>query len=152
LEPRASHPQARLAAIAELSKAGIPTGVMTAPIIPGLNDHELPALLEAAAQAGARYAGYVPLRLPYALTELFDRWLAQHVPEQKEKILRRIQELRGGKLNESDFGKRMKGQGPLGDMMQQLFKTTCRRLGINQQKLELSTASFRRAGERTLFD
>jgi DNA repair photolyase len=152
MEPRASHPQARLAAIGELTRAGIPTGVMTAPIIPGLNDHELPALLEAAAQAGARYAGFVPLRLPYALTTLFEQWLTQHYPEQKEKVLGRIRELRGGKLNEADFGKRMHGQGCLGDMLHQIFTNTCRRLQINQERLELSVAAFRRPQERTLFD
>jgi DNA repair photolyase len=152
MEPRASHPEARLAAIEELSRAGIPTGVMVAPIIPGLNDHEMPALLEAAAGAGARHAGYVPLRLPHALADLFEQWLAQHYPDHKDKVLGRIRELRGGKLNEADFGKRMRGEGPLADMIKQVFRNTCRRLGLNRDNLELSTEAFRRPEERSLFD
>jgi DNA repair photolyase len=152
LEPRASHPQARLAAVAELSRAGIPVGVMTAPIIPGLNDHEMPAILEAAASAGAQRAGFVLLRLPYGLADLFSQWLEQHYPEHKEKVLGRIRELRGGKLNEPNFGTRMSGQGALADAIKKLFEGACRRLGLNQEKLELSTAAFRRPEERTLFD
>ena len=84
--------------------------------------------------------------------ELFAQWLEQHYPEHKDKVLGRVRGLRGGKLNEADFGKRMRGQGPLADMIQQLFNSTCRRLGINGEKLEMSTAAFRRPEERTLFD
>lgn len=152
MEPRASHAQARLAAIAELARAGIPVGVMVAPVIPGLTDHEMPALLDAAAQAGAKHAGFVPLRLPHGLRDLFGEWLELHFPEHKDKVLGRIRDLRGGKLNETEFGQRMRGQGIFADMMQQLFENACRKNGINQERLVLSTEHFRRPDERTLFD
>src|SRR5262245_7728958 len=97
MAPRASAPDRRLAAIRMLAEAGVAVGVLVAPIIPGLTDHEMPAILCAAAEAGARFAGYVPLRLPYAVKDLFDRWLGDHFPDRKEKVLRRIRDLRGGK-------------------------------------------------------
>src|SRR5438094_817178 len=110
LEPRTAQPAARLRAIAELTKAGIPAGVMVAPVIPGLTDHELPGIIKAAAEAGAQFAGMVPLRLPYAVKNLFVRWLEEHLPARKEKVLTQIRAMRGGKLNESQFGKRMQGE------------------------------------------
>jgi DNA repair photolyase len=152
LEPRASRPAARLAAVETLSKAGVPVGVMTAPIIPGLTDHELPALLTAARDAGAEFAGYTALRLPYAVAPLFEAWLDRHAPLQKEKVLTRIREMRGGRLNESKFGDRMRGEGEWAEVLRDLFRMTCRRLGLNRTKPELSTAAFQRPGERSLFD
>src|SRR5436190_7291935 len=110
MEPRASRPSRRLAAIEELCAAGIPVSVLTAPIIPGLNDHEIPALLAAAAKAGALDAGYTILRLPYAVAPLFEAWLERHVPGHKDKVLGRIREMRGGKLYDAKFGKRMSGE------------------------------------------
>src|SRR5437763_1012273 len=110
LEPRTSVPARRLAAIETLAKAGVPVGVLTAPVIPGLTDHELPAILAAAANAGAKYAGFVPLRLPGAVAPLFERWLADHFPDRKDKILNRVRSIRGGKLNDPNFGSRMHGQ------------------------------------------
>src|SRR5262249_46569566 len=98
LEPRASQPAGRLAAVGELTRAGIPTGVLVAPIIPGLNDHEIPAVLAAAAQAGAKYAGYVMLRLPHGVGVLFETWLEQHFPQAKQKVLDRIRLVRSGQL------------------------------------------------------
>jgi DNA repair photolyase len=117
LEPRASQPERRLAAINALATAGIPTGVLVAPVIPGLTDHEMPSILAAAAKAGACTAGYVPLRLPYGLAPLFEEWLSLHAPLQKEKILGRIRELRGGKLNDPNFNSRMRAEGPYAEHM-----------------------------------
>ena len=125
---------------------------MTAPLIPGLTDHEVPALLTAARDAGALFAGFVPLRLPYAVAPLFEAWLERHAPLQKEKVLTRIREMRGGKLYESKFGDRMRGEGAGAEMLRDLFHMTCRRLGLNRTSPDLSTAAFRRPGERSLFD
>jgi DNA repair photolyase len=111
LEPRASHPARRLAAIESLAAAGIPVGALVAPVIPGLTDHEMPAILSAVARAGAIGASYVPLRLPYGVAPLFEEWLSLHRPLQKEKILNRIREIRGGRLNDPNFRTRMQGAG-----------------------------------------
>jgi DNA repair photolyase len=151
MEPRTSVPKRRLAAIEALSKAGIPAGVMVAPVIPGLTDHEMPAILRAAADAGARVAGYTPLRLPYSVKDLFEAWLDQHMPDRKEKILNRIRSIRGGKLNNSDFGLRMRGQGIFADQMRAMFKLSCRKVGINADVPHLSTNNFHRpAGPQLL--
>jgi DNA repair photolyase len=154
LEPRASRPAARLAAVETLTKAGVPVGVMTAPMIPGLTDHELPALLTAARDAGAQFAGYTALRLPYAVAPLFEAWLERHAPTQKEKVLGRVREMRGGRLNESKFGNRMRGEGEWAEVLRDLFRMTCRRLGLNRTSPDLSTAAFRRPGaaQGLLFD
>jgi DNA repair photolyase len=148
LEPRAAQPHARLAAIQELAEAGIPTGVLTAPIIPGLNDHEIPGILEAAVAAGARFAGYVMLRLPYAVAPLFERWLEQHYPDRKEKVLGRIRSLRGGKINDPRFGSRMRGEGVMAETIGNLFQLACKQVGIHGRSPQLSTAGFRRPGGR----
>ncbi len=129
LEPRASLPSARLDAIHRLSEAGIPTGVMTAPIIPGLNDHEIPALLDAAREAGASYAGWVLLRLPHAVGTLFHDWLKRHYPGRAEKVLTAIQETRAGELSDSRFGSRMRGTGPAAERIARLFEVAHRRAG-----------------------
>ena len=149
LEPRASHPQARLNAIDALADAGIPVGVLVAPIIPALTDHELPAILDAAAQAGARYAGYTILRLPLAVGPLFEQWLINHFPERKDKVLSRVRDMRGGRLNDSRFGSRMKGQGVFADMIREMFRLASRKAGVAKRSPELSTASFRRPHGRT---
>lgn len=146
LEPRASRPAARLRAIRELSAAGIPVGVMVAPIIPGLTDHEMPAILDACAAAGAKFAGYVMLRLPYAVKDIFGQWLDDHAPGKKARVLDRIKALRGGELNVSEWGKRLKGEGIFADQIRDLFQITTRRLGLNQERCVLSTAHFRRPG------
>jgi DNA repair photolyase len=150
LEPRASQPAGRLAAIAELTQAGVPTGVMAAPVIPGLTDHELPSILEAAAQAGARFAGYVSLRLPLGVGQLFEQWLQQHVPDKKDKVLSRIRDMHGGKLNDPRFGSRMRGAGPLAQVIDDLFTMGCRKAGISNRGPHLSTAAFRRPAGRQL--
>jgi DNA repair photolyase len=155
MEPRASTPARRLEAVRTLSEAGVPVGVLVAPVIPGLTDHELPAILAAAAEAGARTAGFVPLRLPYGLAELFEQWLEMHFPQRKEKVLHRIREIRGGKLNDPSFGSRMRGEGEYAEQIRALFHVACRKAGLNEQAIELSTASFRRpspGGQLGLFD
>src|SRR5258706_13632525 len=145
LEPRASSPARRLAAIEMLTKAGIPVGVMTAPVIPALTDHELPAILCAAAAAGARGAAYVPLRLPWAVAPLFERWLADHFPDRKEKVLNRIRSMRGGKLNDPNFITRMHGEGEFAEGIAKLFELGCKKAGMTDLP-KLSTTHFRVPG------
>jgi DNA repair photolyase len=154
LEPRATQPLGRLAAIAELAGAGIPVGVMTAPVIPGLNDHEIVDILREAGQAGARFAGHTVLRLPGAVGGLFENWLTQHYPARKEKVLGRLRELHGGHVNDPRFHTRMRGEGILAGQIHTLFDLGCRKAGLNLTSLELSTAAFRRPGgtQRLLFD
>ncbi|MES3038106.1 MAG: PA0069 family radical SAM protein [Bdellovibrionota bacterium] len=144
LEPRTSRPTARLKAIETLAKAGIPVGVNVAPVIPGLTDHEMPSILKAAADAGATSAGYVPLRLPTTVLTVFTQWLDTHRPDRKEKILSAIRDIRGGKLNDANFGSRMSGQGPVADNMKQMFQIYSRREHLNEKDFHLSTASFQR--------
>jgi DNA repair photolyase len=143
LEPRASLPQHRLAAMETLSRAGIPVGVLTAPVIPALNDHEIPNLIAAAVQAGAQFAGYTILRLPFGLGSLFEDWLTRHFPERKDKVLNRVRALRGGRLNDPDFGTRMRGEGIYADQIEALFDTACRKAGVAGQSPELSASAFR---------
>src|SRR4030095_6028043 len=143
MEPRASRPGRRLDAIRELSAAGIPTGVMVAPIIPGLTDHEMPAILKAAAEAGALTAGRTVVRLPHGVKDLFSDWLSVHAPLRKEKVLSHLRSVRHGKLNESTFGSRMTGDGPMAESIHQMFDLQRRRLGLTK-KIELSAAAFRR--------
>jgi len=142
MEPRASAPAARIRAIEELAGAGIPVGVMTAPVIPGLTDHEIPAILEAAAGAGAMTAGYVVLRLPFGVKELFTDWLEAHFPSKKEKVLGRLRETRDGKLNDANFGSRMTGQGEWAEVFGDMFRLHRRRLGMQERGPKLSTAAF----------
>jgi DNA repair photolyase len=144
LEPRTSMPKARLAAIRALSAAGIPTGVNIAPVIPGLNDHEIPAILKACREAGAQSAGYVLLRLPFAVAPLFEKWLAAHAPESKEKVLHRIREVRGGKLYDSRFKLRQRGEGVYAEQIKNLFAVSRRKAGYPAFTAALSIAAFRR--------
>jgi DNA repair photolyase len=143
MEPRAARPERRLDAVRQLSAAGIPVGVMVAPIIPGLTDHEVPAILKAAAAAGARTAGRTVVRLPHGVKDLFAEWLSVHRPDRREKVLSHIRDVRGGKLNESTFGSRMTGEGPVAETIHQMFDLHKRRLGLNRGA-ELSAAAFRR--------
>ncbi len=144
MEPRTAPPAARLAAIRELAQAGIPAGVNMAPVIPGLTDHEMPAILQAAADAGATAAGFAVVRLPYAVAPLFEKWLETHFPDRKEKVLNRLRSLRGGKLNDSQWGKRLRGEGVFADQMEQMFEVARRKAGIQNYGNELSAAAFRR--------
>jgi DNA repair photolyase len=148
LEPRASTPARRLEAIRTLSDAGVPVRVMLAPIIPGLTDHEIPALLDAAAGAGARGAALIPVRLPGAVAGLFESWLRRHVPERADKVLGRVRQMRGGRLNDPRFGTRMHGEGPYAEHMLALFRTARRRAGLEDSWGALSTAAFRRPDPR----
>ena len=154
MEPRASRPARRLAAIKTLADAGVPVGYLQAPMIPGLTDSEAPAIAQAAARAGAKFSGYVALRLPFAVKSLFEAWLEQHYPDKKEKVLNRIRAVRGGKLNDPNFESRMRGEGIFAEQMAELFKLAQKRSGINQRWPELSTRHFRRAAkdQLSLFD
>jgi DNA repair photolyase len=154
LEPRAAQPSGRLAAIRELSEAGVPVGVFVGPIIPGLTDHEVPAILQAAAAAGATFAGYTVLRLPGAVAELFESWLERNFPERKARVLGRIRDLHGGQLSDARFGVRMRGEGALADAIHALFKLARGRAGLRPGGPELSTTAFRRPGgtQRLLFE
>jgi len=151
LEPRTSPPQARLDAIGQLHAAGIPVGVMVGPVIPGLTDHEMPAILAACGNAGAQFAGYVVLRLPWAVAPLFERWLSEHFPDRKEKILGRIKDIRGGeRLYDARWGKRQSGEGIYAQQIESMFEVARRRAGIGERR-KLSTASFRRPVEQLEF-
>ncbi len=143
LEPRTSVPQKRLEIIQKLALAGIPTGVNVAPIIPGLTDEEIPAILEAAASNGAKFAGRTILRLPYSVKDLFLEWLERNYPEKASKILNRIRDVRGGELSSAEFGKRMKGEGKYAEHIHQLFKACCKKYGLNKEKIKLRTDLFR---------
>lgn len=153
MEPRTSRPALRLKAVRQLADAGISVGVMVAPIIPGLTDEEIPAILEAAAEAGARHAGYTIVRLPLAVEPIFVEWVERAFPERSSKILNRIRELHGGKLYKSEFGKRMRGEGLWAETINRLFRTNCERLGMNSSREPLATHHFRRlaGGQIDLF-
>jgi DNA repair photolyase len=150
MEPRASQPRLRLEAVEQLSKAGIPVSVNMAPIIPGLTDHEIPELLKRAADAGAESAGYVLVRLPYGVKDLFQTWLDEHYPLRKQKILNRIREIRNGQLNSAQFGNRMTGEGIYAEHIAQLFAQSVKRYGLDRKSSSLSTAHFRRRPDAQL--
>ena len=142
MEPRASAPHRRLAAIRELSDAGIPTGVMSAPMIPGLNDHEMEAILEAASKAGATRAGYTVLRLPLEIKDLFEEWLRTNRPDRAERVLSLVRQMRGGELYKAKFGERMRGEGPIAELLSRRFIAAVKRLGLNRIRYRLDTLRF----------
>lgn len=152
MEPRTSRPVKRLQTIKELSAAGIPVGVMAAPVIPGLTDEELPDILSAAARSGARSAGYIMLRLPGMVEELFLAWLEDHYPDRAQKIEHRIRSLRGGQLSDSRFGHRMRGGGEFASVVEALFRQSVARLQLNRTS-NLDTSRFIRSphGQQHLF-
>ena len=152
MEPRASTPSARLAAVRELSGQGIPVRVMVGPVIPGLTEHEIPSILEAATGAGAVAASYILLRLPHGVKDLFESWLERCYPDRKKRVLNRIRETRGGNLYSSEFHERMKGTGVYARQIGELFQVTCRRLGLNRKSMALSADAFRRPGENRQLD
>ena len=147
LEPRAPSPERRLDAIAALSKAGVPVGVMVAPVIPGLTDSEIPRILAAAAAAGARAAGWVLLRLAKPIDALFDQWLTDHFPERRARVLNYIRSTRDGRVSDSTFGRRMRGTGPYAEQIAALFNAAARKHGLAKPLPPLSTAAFRRPPE-----
>ena len=144
MEPRASTPALRLKAIAALAAAGIPTAVLAAPIIPGLNDAEIEAILAAARQAGASEAGYVMLRLPQEIKELFRQWLLTDQPGRAKRVISLVQSLHGGKDYDATFGVRQKGSGPIAWTTGRRFELACRRFKLNQRKLKLTSEHFRK--------
>lgn len=147
LEPRAASPAARLRAIEALSRAGVPCGVMVAPVIPAVTDHELEAILESAAAAGASGAAYVLLRLPLEVKELFREWLDAHVPLRAAHVMALVRDMRGGRDNDPRFGHRMRGEGPYAELLRARFHAACRRLGLEgryrESAADLDTARFR---------
>jgi DNA repair photolyase len=143
MEPRAATPERRLEAVRRLADAGVPTVVMFAPAIPGLNDHELEAVLERAAAAGALGAGYVALRLPREIKGLFAEWLATRRPDRAERVMSLVRQMRGGKDYDAKWGKRMKGEGPIAEMLAQRFRVAARRHGLDRVLPPLDLTQFR---------
>ncbi len=149
LEPRAAGPGARLRTIRELHAAGVPTGILMAPVIPFINDAEIERILHQAREAGARRAGWIMLRLPREVAPLFTDWLETHFPDRASHVLNRIRDLRGGELYRSGFGQRMSGNGPYADLIRQRFDRQCRKLGLNAEAAQpLRTDLFRTPGEQ----
>jgi DNA repair photolyase len=151
MEPRAATPQRRLAAIRNLSEAGVPTGVMFAPTIPALNDQELESVLEAAAEAGASEASFVLLRLPLEIKDLWREWLAENYPDRAARVMKLLREMRGGKDYDARWFERQRGQGAYAQMIAERFRKACARLGLNKTTFALSLAEFRpppRKGEQ----
>lgn len=142
MEPRASAPWRRLQAVRTLSEAGIPVGVLVAPVVPFINDAEVEHILEAAAEAGAYYANYTVVRLPWEVKEVFETWLRTHFPDRADRVLHRIEDLRGGKRNDPRFGTRMKGEGVWSDLLRQRFDVAVRRHKLNRTRLALDTTQF----------
>ena len=153
LEPRAATPPRRLQAIRALSDAGIPVGVLAAPVIPQLNDRDLEAILEAATAHGAQHAGWIMLRLPLEVAPLFRDWLDAHYPLRAEHVMSVLRQLRGGKDYDARFGERMRGTGPFAELIEKRFALACKRLGLNRDRAPLDTSRFRpplAAGPRQL--
>lgn len=144
MEPRASRPDLRVKAIETLSRAGVPVTVMIGPVLPGLTDHEIPSILERAAEAWATSASYVMLRLPYGVKDLFQDWLSAHYPDRKDKVLNRVREMRGGQLNDSTFGDRMRGKGVYAEQIRAMFRMYRKKYGLDKERGALSSAAFRR--------
>jgi DNA repair photolyase len=154
LEPRAASPRRRLQAMQALNDAGIPCGVLVAPVIPFLTDSDLENILQAASEHGAQTAAYSLLRLPYELKDLFKDWLAVHYPLKAEHVMSRLREMRGGKENDSNFGSRFSGSGLFAQLLEKRFQLACERFGFNRSVMELETAKFIKpnlSGQRSLF-
>ncbi len=142
MEPRTSSPEQKLKAIEALAKAGINVGVSLAPVIPGLNDSEMPAILKRASEHGATFAFYTMVRLPFAVKDLFVEWLKREYPDRADKVINRIKDVREGKMNSAEFGKRMSGTGEIADSISQLFELTCRKYHFNEKEYRLSKDKF----------
>ena len=147
LEPRTAAPQARLRALRELTAAGVPAGVMVAPVIPAITDHEMEDILQAAAESGARWAGYVLLRLPYEIKDLFRDWLSEHFPDRAAHVMALIRDMRGGRDNDPQFGTRMRGTGAMAELLRNRFKIAARRLNLDTTRdVAKNTTLFRPPG------
>ena len=144
MEPRAATPERRLEAVRRLTDAGTPTIVMFAPVIPGLNDHELEAVLERAAAAGACGAGYVALRLPLEIKDLFEEWLAADHPDRARRVMSLVRQMRGGAAYQSEWGVRMRGEGPVAEMLSKRFALARRRFGLDRPLAALDLSQFKR--------
>lgn len=154
IEPRAPHPEKRLAAVARLAAAGIPVFVSISPVIPAITDHEMEAILARAAAAGARGAFYLPVRLPHEVAPLFRAWLDAHFPERAAKVMAIVRSLRGGRDNDPAFFSRMQGAGPWADLLRARFRRACRSAGLSNERIRLRTDLFRapaRDGQLSLF-
>ena len=143
MEPRAATPEKRIEAVRRLSEAGVPVTVMFAPTIPGLNDHEMEAVLERAAQAGATGAGYVALRLPLEIKDLFREWLETDHPDRARRVMSLVRQMRGGKDYDMRWGSRMKGEGPIADLMAARFRAAKTRYGLERPWLSMDASKFR---------
>ncbi|HEV2567543.1 PA0069 family radical SAM protein [Sphingomonas sp.] len=143
VEPRAPHPEKRLAAVRKLAEAGIPVFVSISPVIPAITDHEMEHLIERAADAGARGAFFLPVRLPHEVAPLFRAWLDEHFPDRADKVMSIIQSIRGGRDNDPNFFSRMQGQGPWADLLRTRFHRMCKKLGLNDARMDLRTDLFR---------
>ncbi len=150
MEPRCSSPEKRLETVKILAENKIPAGVNLAPVIPGLNDEEIPGILKSSFEAGGKYAAYALLRLPYSVKYLFIEWLNREFPNSANKIINRIKETRGGKLNDNEFGRRFSGQGAVSDAINRLFKISCKKYGLNEKRVKLNASGFRNKRERQL--
>lgn len=144
MEPRAMAPGKRLATIRALHEAGVPVGVMAAPMIPRLNDMELERIMEAAREAGAQWAGYILVRMPLEIKDLFSEWLAEHYPDRADKVLGHIRETRGGQMNNAEFGQRMRGTGVYAQLLKRRFEVAHARLGFERDLLKLRSDLFRK--------
>lgn len=152
MEPRAASPARRLRTLRALSGAGVPVGVLVSPIVPGLTDHEMESILEAAREAGATSANFIVLRLPWELRELFEAWLRRAAPTKADRVLARVRDLRGGDLYAAEFGTRMTGTGPWAELLARRFRAACDRFGLARRSVAMDASRFRRpGGQRTLF-
>lgn len=142
LEPRAPHPRKRIAAIRALTKAGIPVNACVSPIIPAINDHEIEALVEAVVEAGARSVSSIPVRLPHEIAPLFRQWLDEHFPDRAGKVMAHLQSIRGGRVNDPDFGSRMRGSGPYADLIRMRFDKARKRHDLANGRIMLRTDLF----------
>ena len=148
MEPRAGTPERRMEALAELGRAGIPCGVLAAPMIPALNDHELENILTAARDNGVGQAAYILLRLPHEVAPLFEEWLHAHYPAKAAHVLSLMRQMRGGQLYRAEWGRRMRGTGPFAELLRRRFETTCRRLKLNRERPKLDCDAFRVPAQR----
>jgi DNA repair photolyase len=143
VEPRAPHPERRLAAVRKLADASVPVYVSIAPVIPAITDHEIEHLVERAAAAGARHAFFIPVRLPWEVAPLFRAWLDEHFPDRAGKVMATIQSIRGGRDNDPGFHTRMQGAGPWAELLRTRFQIACRKHGLNRERLVLRDDLFR---------
>ncbi len=151
MEPRTASATKRLKTVEELAKAGVPVGVMTAPIIPGLNNHEIPAILKAASEHGALSAGMTVVRLNGSIGQIFEDWLRKNFPDRFEKVWNQICSLHGGNVNDSQFGRRMKGEGNYADIINQLFATSKKKFFPDKKMPAINLKAFRKGGNFSLF-